>query len=205
MESATSSTPIDWSAIQQRLEAARQAVELAADLKPEQRRAILAARALALADEGTASAVGDHLQIIEFSLAHERYGFEYRFVREVYPLRDYTPLPGTPPFILGLVNVRGRLLSILDLKQLYDLPSPGLTDLNKLILLESGDMHLAVLADAVLGVRSVPALTLHRTLPTLAGLRAEFLRGLTDDRLILLDAERLLASADILVQQEVDA
>jgi purine-binding chemotaxis protein CheW len=180
-------------------------VEQGATINPQARQATLAARARALAQEDAAQATGDHLQVIEFSLAHERYGFEYRFVREVYPLRDYCPLPGTPPFVLGLVNVRGRLLSIMDLKQLYDLPSQGITDLNKLILLEAGDMSLAVLADAVLGVRSVPAQALHAPLPTLAGLRAEFLRGLTDDRLIVLDAERLLASPEIIVNDEVVA
>src|ERR1700712_5225839 len=71
---------------------------------------------------------GAVLELLEFSLAQERYAVENRFVREVCPLKELTPLPCTPPFLLGVVNVRGRILPVLDLKKFFDLPEKGLTD-----------------------------------------------------------------------------
>ena len=48
-------------------------------------------------------------------------GLSPDFVREVYPLKDYTPLPCTPPFVLGLVNVRGQIISVIDIKKFFDI------------------------------------------------------------------------------------
>ena len=86
----------------------------------------------------------DHLmlELLEFRLASERYAVESRLVQEVHPLRDLTPLPCTPPFVLGIVNVRGRILPVLDLKKFFDLPERGLTDLHRIILVRGNDLEL---------------------------------------------------------------
>jgi purine-binding chemotaxis protein CheW len=196
---------IDWGEIHRRVETARAALARGAAPTPEAKKRILKARAKALAREpASKEATGEYIEVIEFLLAHERYGLESRFVREVYPLKELTPLPGTPPFVLGLVNVRGQILSVIDLKKFFDLPEKGLTDLNKLIILDSGDMAFGVLADAVLGVRPIPTRELQPSLPTLTGIREEFLKGVTRERVVILDAERLLSSKDIIVHEEVE-
>lgn len=170
---------------------------------------ILRARAKALArEDGDAegdAAREEQLQVIEFLLAYERYGIESSFIREVYPLRDYTPIPCTPPFVLGMINVRGQILSVLDIKRFFDLPQKGLTDLNKVLLVRAGDMELGILADAVLEVRSLPLRTIQPAPATLTGIRAEYLRGVTADRLIVLDIAALLSDSRIIVDEEVNA
>ncbi|MBI3957218.1 MAG: purine-binding chemotaxis protein CheW, partial [Chloroflexi bacterium] len=213
---------IDWSEVHRRLETAQAALEQRAAPTLAERKKILKARAKALAREPERKeAAGETIEVIEFLLAHERYGLESRFVREVYPLKELTPLPCTPPFVLGLVNVRGQILSVIDLKKFFDLPEKGLTDLNKLIILDSGGLALSasaslsvnsaegmafgILADAVLGVRPIPASELQPSLPTLTGIREEFLKGVTRERVVILDAERLLSSKDIIVHEEVEA
>ena len=120
-------------------------------------------------------------------------------MREVLPLQDLTPLPGTPPFVLGIINVRGEILSVLDLKKLFDLPERGLTDLNKVIILHSEKMAFGILADAILDVHAVPGQALQPPLPTLTGIRAEYLTGITPERLMIVDAERLLSDSKIVV------
>src|SRR5882724_8355786 len=82
-----------------------------------------------------APAAGTMLELLEFRLATERYALETRHVQGVHPLRELTPLPCTPPFLLGIVNVRGRILPVLDLKKFFDLPEKGLTDLHRIILI----------------------------------------------------------------------
>jgi purine-binding chemotaxis protein CheW len=165
---------------------------------------ILRARALALARAPRAAAVGATLELLEFRLASERYALESRHVQEVHPLRELTPLPGTPPFILGIVNVRGRILPVLDLKKFFELPERGLTDLHRIILVRGHGVELGLLADVIVGVKSVLADSLQPSLPTLTGIRADYLKGVGEERLVVLDLDRLLSDPRIIVHEDVD-
>ncbi len=166
---------------------------------------ILRARAKALARPPEhAPAAATLLEVLEFRVAQERYALETRYVREVYPLKDLTPLPCTPPFVLGIVNVRGRILPVLDLKKFFDLTEQGLTDLHRIILIEGNGLELGLLADATVGVRSIPADSLQPSLPTLTGIRGDYLKGVTAERLVVLDVARILADPKIIVHEEVD-
>jgi purine-binding chemotaxis protein CheW len=172
---------------------------------PQEKQRILRARARALAQKpGKPAEPEDYLEVLEFSLAHERYALEISFVREVYPLKELTPLPGTPPFILGIINVRGQILSVMDLKRFFNLPQKGLSDLNKVIILRRGRLEVGLLADAVTAVRSVPLPEVQTTLPTLEGLSPDNLRGITSEALIILDAEKILADPRLIVHEEVE-
>ena len=165
---------------------------------------ILRTRARALARRPPpASAAGAMLELLEFRLASERYAVESRLVQEVHPLRDLTPLPCTPPFVLGIVNVRGRILPVLDLKKFFDLPERGLTDLHRIILVRGNDLELGLLADVIVGVRCVAADSLQTSLPTLTGIGADFLKGVSDERLVVLDLDRILLDPKIILHEEV--
>ncbi len=195
---------IDWREIHQRLETARAAVERGWAPDSGEAKRVLKARAQALAREpGKAQTADAELEVLEFFLAHERYAVESQHVREVYPLENLTPLPCTPSFVLGIVNLRGEIVSVLDIKKFFDLPERGLTDFNKVIVLQSGRMHFGILADTIAGVRRIPAAEIQPSLPALAGIREQYLKGITPDHTILLDAEKLLADEQIIVQEQV--
>ena len=165
---------------------------------------ILRARAQALArPPADTPAAGTLLEVLEFRLAQERYALETRYVREVYPLKDLTPLPCTPPFVIGIVNVRGRILPVIDLKKFFDLPEQGVTDLHRIIVIEGNEMDFGLLADATVGLRSIPVDSVQFSLPTLTGIRSEYLKGVTADRLVVLDVARILADPKIIVDEEV--
>ena len=169
-------------------------------------RAILRARARALARPRDRAAVAEaSLELLEFRLAQECYALETRHVREVYPLRDLTPLPCTPPFVLGIVNVRGRITPVIDIKKFFDLPDKGLTDLHRIILVRGNDLELGLLADVIVGVRTIPVDSLQPSLPTLTGIRADYLKGVTAERLVVLDLDRILADPKIIVHEEVES
>ena len=166
---------------------------------------ILRARTEALArPRPTPPAAGSRLELLEFRLASERYAVESRHVQEVHPLRELTPLPGTPPFVLGIVNVRGRILPVLDLKKFFELPEKGLTDLHRIIRVSGNDLELGLLADVIVGVRSIAVDSLQPSLPTLTGIRADYLRGVSDERLVVLDVERILSDPKIIVHEEAE-
>lgn len=195
---------IDWRKIERRLEATRIAIERVRAPSPEETQHILKARAQALAREPMPTETADeHIEVVEFVLAHERYAIESHYVREVAPLENLTPLPCTPAFVLGIVNVRGEILSVIDLKKFFDLPEKGLTDLNKVIVLQSGNMLFGILADVIAGVRRIPLTGIQPSLPTLTGVREEYLKGVTPERIVVLDAEKLLTNESIVVQEQV--
>lgn len=197
---------VDWQAVRQRLEIARAALEHAASMGPDETQRILKARAQALGQEPAPPEAADgRIEVLEFMLAHERYAVESEHVRDVYPLEQLTPVPCTPAFVLGIVNLRGEILSVIDIKKFFDLPEKGLTDLNKVIVLESDSMRFGILADAIVGVHAIPVADIQASLPTLTGIREEYLKGVTPGRTVILDAEALLSDPDIVVQERVSA
>ncbi|HEY3823440.1 MAG TPA: chemotaxis protein CheW [Bryobacteraceae bacterium] len=171
---------------------------------------ILRARARELARPQQISApAGATLELVEFGLAQERYALETRWVREISAFRDLTPLPCCPSFVPGIVNVRGRIVPVFDIRKFFDLPEKGLTDLHRIILVGNNlagnsDLELGLLADTIIGIRSVPLSLLQGSLPTLTGIRADYLKGVTAERLIVLDLARILADPRIIVHEEVD-
>ena len=199
---AKKKVPIDWQEVHQRLAAAGSA--LSREVSPEEQKRILKARALVLARAAgeTAARAGD-LEVLEFTLADETYGIEMRFVRETCPLRELTPVPCTPPFVLGIINLRGQILSVIDLKKFFGLPEKGLTDLNKVIIVHDGQMEFGILADEILGVRLRASARLQPSLPTLTGVREEYLRGITEERCVVLDGQKLLTDKSLIVHDEL--
>lgn len=195
--------PTGWREVELRLEAARIATEHIWAPTAEDTRRILKERAQTLAREAVPAEAADAgIEVIEFLLAHERYAVASEYVREVYPLEDITPLPCTPAFVLGIVNLRGEILSVIDIKKFFDLPEKGLTNLNKVIVLESADMVFGIVADAISGVRRIPRAGIQPSLPTLTGIREDYLLGVTAERVVILDAEKLLTDETLIVQEQ---
>lgn len=194
---------VDWGEVQRRLNSAQQALEQGAEPDANTVARVLSDRAQALAQSAAPAPADEVIDVIEFRLANECYGLEFAYVREVFPLSSLTALPGTPQFVLGIENVRGEIVSVVDLHRFFELPQPGLCDRNKLIILHSEAMAFGVLADAVTGVRSVSRSALQPSLPTLTGVREEYLLGVTGEPLIVLDAARLLADPRLVVEETV--
>ncbi len=171
---------------------------------PAEKKRILHERAKALARiETSVEEYEDTLDVVEFFLANERYAIEMKHVREVYPLKDFAPLPCTPSFVLGIMNFRGQILSIIDLKKIFELNGSKISNINRIIILYSSVMEFGILADRIIGVNTVPVRMIQPSLPTLTGLRAKYLKGVTSDRMIILDGEKILGDDKIIVEQEV--
>ncbi|HUU30036.1 MAG TPA: chemotaxis protein CheW [archaeon] len=170
---------------------------------PGEKKNILKARAKILAREPEREKKAEeYLEVVEFLLAYETYALETAYIREVYPLKELTPLPCVPPFVLGIINVRGRILSVIDLKKFFGLPEKGLTDLNKVVILHKDEMEFGILADKILGVRFIARKEIQPSLPTLTEIRAEYLKGVTREREVVLEAIKLLMDNSILVNDQ---
>ncbi len=200
-----SDAEIDWKEVRKGIDAVRRELDpdFALSLEVEQR--ILRARAQKLAQEKAATgSARETLEIVEFDLAGERYAIELGRVREVCPLKDLTPVPCTPGFVLGIINLRGEIRVVISLKEFFGLPSTDLTDLSKIIIIQDGENSAGILADGVRGVRAIDPGDLQPSLPTLTGRRADYLRGVAGDGLVVLDAAKILSDPRILVNDEVE-
>jgi len=174
------------------------------EVTPEVKKTVLRSRAKKLSQELESEGTDkEYLEILEFLLAQEAYAIETPFVREVYPMTELTPLPCTPVFVFGLINIRGQILTVMDMKKFFDLPERGITNLNKVIVVRKDAMELGILADEIIGIRNIPVNELQPPLSTMTGIQAEYLKGITGERLIVLDMERLLTDKKLIVQEEI--
>jgi len=195
----------DWAAVHQRIELSRAAVEQGFKPSKEQKERILKQRA-ELLSKVTANSESDveRYDVLEFLMGNEKYAIESTHVSEVYPIQDLSPLPCTPRFVLGVINVRGQILCVIDLRAVFDLSVDAGAGVNKIIILRTAEMEVGVRADAILGVRSISEAEIYPAPATLTGPRAEFLKGVTDASVALLDVPKILSDKRIIVHEEVD-
>ena len=165
---------------------------------------VLKARARALAQKPLSHGTdGRYIEVVEFMLAEEKYAIELKFVREVYPLKQITPLPGTPAFICGIINVRGEIVSVVDLKKLFELPDTQAKSGMHVVIAAIDEMEFGILADHILGETKIVETAIQKSLPTLTGIREKYLKGVADGCITVLDGGRLLTDKSLYVYQEM--
>ena len=193
---------VDWAAVRSRLERVA-SVTGGSGMDEADCRLVLKGRAEALAQLAVArDDESPTIQVLEFLIAGERYAVDTASVREVYPLKEITPVPGAPGFVLGVISVRGRICSVVDLGQIFGL-TPGERGTEAMaVVLRGPKMEFAIVADEVAGMRRISTAALQTSLPTLTGARQKYLRGVTPERVAVLDAQRLLADDALVVREE---
>jgi len=195
---------VDWNEIKEKEDSLLESLDRKISLLPEEKRLVLKARAKALSvDTKDETARKEFVDIVVFTLATETYGIESTFIREVYPLKDFTILPGTPAYVVGIMNVRGQIMAVIDLKKFFNLPEKGLGELNKVIIIRNDRMEFGVLADVVEGTMSVAIEDILEAPLTVMGIGEKYLKGVTKGQIVVLDAESLLNDEKIIVNQEV--
>lgn len=193
------SPALDWELLKERMRQTELGFQAEFEPTVDQVRLRLQQRAARLAATVSANAQEQQLELLLFELSEEFYAVETRHVEVVAPLRQLTPIPCAPEFVLGVMTVRGRIRSILDLRRFFELPLTGLSDRNTVVVLSGGDMEFCLLADRVVGSQSMAAIRLQKPLSNLAGIRADYLLGVTHQHWAVLDAEKLLRDSRLIV------
>jgi purine-binding chemotaxis protein CheW len=162
---------------------------------------ILKTRARRMAVDISADAgLFSKITVLEFRIAHEIYALELSRIRIIHPLKSLTWIPGTPNFIRGVINLRGEIISVVDLKVFFELPDQEFTRLSQVIILSSDHMEFGILADEILGVAEIRENDIRPSLPTLTGIREDYLKGVTGDGRVVLDDEKLLADEKMCIK-----
>lgn len=177
--------------------------ELSSDLENRRKQQILSERARELAKiRATTLDEINSTEILEFNLSGERYAIEMSYIREVSLLKEITTLPGTPSFIIGIISLRGQVISIVDIKIILGLPTRGITDYNRVIVLQSDTISFGILADAIIMTRRINLDKINRPPPTVNNIGASYLLGIIPGPLMVIDAKTMLNDPHLIVGME---
>jgi len=169
---------------------------------PEVIRRILRERAIALARPPEQDESGESISLMVVTVGAERYGIDIVKVQEVKPLTHLTLVPHTPLMWAGVVNMRGSLYPILDLRRYLDLPEGEKPEEPKAVIVAGSGVTAGLLVEDVPEVRRI---RLAEILPPLSDSgQRDVLRGVTEDLLNVLDVDALLADPSIVVKDELE-
>jgi purine-binding chemotaxis protein CheW len=189
-----------WAEVRERLDRLALTLDGARHLSEERTARILDARAAAIgAPPPVVSGAVPRIELLTLMLSRERFAVETRFVREVVPLTGVTPVPGTPDHILGIASLRGEILAIVDLRRLFGLVVENLDKPARLVVLGIDEMEMAILAEEVQEVVSLPLDEVADRPATPCRIEPIHLLGVTADALITLDGAALLKDPRLFV------
>ena len=170
---------------------------------PEQIQRLLRKRALILAEEKIPESGSRDVGLVGFTLDGEGYGVESICVDRIDFVENLTQLPCTPAFLRGVVNLRGEIIPVVDLAELFELRDRESADFGCVIVLLSGKTRFGILVHAISGMRDVAPTDIRRLPVTFTGRGGGYLKGVTIDGLVVLDAEKLLADKSLVIDEHV--
>ena len=176
--------------------------------KPAAASALPAALAPAFAgDTAAAEGAGQaEVQVVTFRLADEEYAIDILQVKEILMWTEVTRMPRAPHFIEGIVNLRGQMVPIIDLRKRLGLEQRDRTKDTRIVIADMGDEIIGMVVDAVREVTRLPQSAIAPPPSMIAGVGAEFLTGIgqVGERvLIMLDLSKVLRAEEIAAVRDV--
>ncbi len=151
-------------------------------------------------DQGNVNAEGvSQSQIVSFRLANEEYGVDIMRVQEIILMGKVTRVPEVPEFICGLINLRGHVIPIVDLRMRFGLDASTESEDTRIVVLNVGSRTIGIVVDAVNEVLRIQPDQVEPPPSSIAGVDQEYIRGLVkfeSKLLILLDIENILSRDD---------
>jgi purine-binding chemotaxis protein CheW len=153
-------------------------------------------------------AVGDEFQLVVFELGEERYGLDIDTVYEIIRHQPVTAVPQAPSFVEGVINLRGRIIPVVDLRRRFGMPQGELTKASRIVVCQAAGTRVGLVVDGVSEVLMVSSEAVEQTPEVASGYDTQYLRGIAKlgERLVILldlaglfgevDAAALAAAAD---------
>jgi purine-binding chemotaxis protein CheW len=151
---------------------------------------------------------GKTLQVVSFALGSEEYGVDIAQVQEINRMVTVTHVPQAAQFMEGVINLRGRLIPIIDLRTRFGMERAERTKNTRIVVTEIGSKRLGMVVDSVSEVLRIPVEQIEDAPDLVAGVDTEYIRGVgkLDDRLIiLLDLGRVISADEKTELQKLDA
>jgi purine-binding chemotaxis protein CheW len=143
-----------------------------------------------------ASAVKEEvLQFVTFTLHSEEYAVDILSVQEINRITEITKVPNSPPYVEGVVNLRGKVIPVINLRNKFGFEDKAIDDTSRIIIMDIQGITYGVIVDLVSEVLRVQSDTVEPTPPMSSDANSKFIKGLVklDDRLIILiDIDNLI-------------
>jgi purine-binding chemotaxis protein CheW len=152
--------------------------------------------------------VATHQEFLSFRLGAEEYGIDILKVQEIRGYEIVTRIANAPPFIKGVVNLRGTIVPIVDLRVKFGLSDPTYDAFTVVIILNVARRVVGAVVDSVSDVIELSPEQIRPAPEFSSGIDAGYIRGLGtagDRMLILMDIEKLMTSADMALMDKVVA
>ena len=138
-------------------------------------------------------------QVVSFKLGPEEYGVDIAQVQEINRMVAVTHVPRAPVFMEGVINLRGQLIPIIDLRTRFGMPRAEQTKNTRIVVTEVGGKRIGMVVDSVSEVLRLPVDAIEPAPDMIAGIDTDYIRGVgkVDDRLIiLLDLTKIITGAE---------
>ena len=139
-------------------------------------------------------------QYVIFSINEQTYGIEILKIKEVVGYRKITPLPNMRGFIKGIINLRGVVLPVFDLREKFNLPETTYTHFHTIIVMEISGRVIGVIVDEITDVVEILPEEIQATSNLPPGMKTEYMKGIgkkEDKLVVLLDIDRLLSPEEL--------
>jgi purine-binding chemotaxis protein CheW len=139
-------------------------------------------------------------QIVVFDLAGETYGADIHAVREIVRMQQITSIPQAPPAIEGVINLRGKVNPVMDLRKRFDLVAGEETKDSRIVVVDIGAQDVGLIVDAVAEVNRIPADAIEPPSSVVTSPETDYIWGIAkfeDQMIILLDLNKVLSGTDL--------
>lgn len=139
-------------------------------------------------------------QFVEFKLGQEEYGIDILQVKTIERMMPITRVPKAPRFVEGVINLRGEIVPVIDLRKRFDLPITETTENTRIIIVSVDDITVGMIVDSATEVVQLDQDSIEPAPPITSSIDSDYLDGvgkLDDKLLILLNVEKLLKPQEI--------
>ncbi|WEK56169.1 MAG: chemotaxis protein CheW [Candidatus Cohnella colombiensis] len=151
--------------------------------------------------------MAEEMKVIVFTLGKEEYGIEVDKVRTIERLTSITRVPKTPEFVKGVINLRGVVIPVIDLRGRFGLPESDLGENARIIIVAANDLEVGFIVDSANDVIDVMSDTIESPPEVVGGIRAKYLSGVakvSETRLlILLNLSEVLNRGEIIQLEQL--
>ncbi len=136
------------------------------------------------------------LQWVTFQLENETYGINVMQVQEVLRYTEIAPVPGAPDYVLGIINLRGNVVTVIDTRSRFGLPSSEITENSRIVIIEAEAQVIGILVDSVAEVVYLRSSEIDTAPNVGTEESAKFIQGVSNrdgQLLILVDLNKLLS------------
>ena len=151
----------------------------------------------------------NNFQILEFVLENDnsmqKYAIEISYLNEVHTVKKVTTLPCTPSFIIGIVNFRGKIISVIDIRNFLGFTTHCMESdtVRKIIVVKVNELELGIAVDGILGCNEISLLEVQKNISSITSSKAAYFKGISKESCIILDIKNIILDEKIIVNEEV--